>query len=368
MISKRDLLLRFLMLTCQVWEHCGWASEDRNLCFFQRMSHFSTYFLIFQLFVTYIHSYSIPTTFSLRGIKRMHFLKKSEMFFSPFIAHEHSHVLTSSFPLSLKTEKAKEEVSRSLIVSPQATLTSSSINLLKNCVGSAVFSVPFRVHSVIKDFKQFPLIIILISLLASWATYNFYLIGEVCRITKSKTYSEAWSKSVSRESKWLPQIILTLAPIIGCLANVIVLTDVLTRLLRVLNIPLIFCENRTAVVGLLCSVILFPICTIKDLSGLKNVSLMGLGGQAIATIILLWRMLDGSYGKNGRFLSSSNIGFAAKLYTQSGAAPEATTGGDLSKWFVLASLLSYCFVAHYNVSRPFSLSFALLSNVICFLS
>jgi hypothetical protein len=297
----------------------------------------------------------------------MRFLRKSEMLFSSFIANEDSRSPPSVFSMSMKTEKAKEEASRSLIVSSQATLMSSSINLLKNCVGSAVFSVPFRVHSVIKDLRQFPFIVLLISLIASWATYNFYLIGEVCRITKSKTYSEAWSKSVSPKTKWLPQVVLTLAPIIGCLANVIVLTDVLTRLLRVLNIPVMFSDNRAAVVGLLCSVILFPICIIKDLSGLKAVSLLGLGGQAIATIILLWRVLDGSYARNGRFLSSSNIGFIAKLYIQSGATPEITSGGDLSKWFVLASLLSYCFVTHYNVSILSKLFFLFIHSLVIFL-
>lgn len=260
---------------------------------------------------------------------------------------KYSNLNAATVSIPAKEEKTPSPVS----TIAQASLITSSINLLKNCVGAGVFSLNSKVNAITTNPQQYPSIVAMVLFMAAWAIHNFYILGETCKITKSKTFGEAWSKAVSSSTQWIVQFVVTVAPMISCLANVIVLTDVLKLILRVIGAPLALYENRVAVIGILCSVILYPICTVKDLSGLKSVSAIGLLGQAIATLSLGARLFDKSYTFGGKFYQTANIGPVARNFISNGALP-AATAVDTSQWFVLASLLSYCFVTHYNVRLP----------------
>ena len=112
----------------------------------------------------------------------------------------------------------------------------------------------------------------------------------------------------------------------------------------------------------------------------------GLSGQFAAMCALGIRLWDGSYAlPAGQFLPTASIPSSKpitsyffkphKLLTSSSVSVSATAGvvdrlrtlisglgvtgrrmtwsevvGNSEKWFVLASLLSYCYVTHYNVS------------------
>ena len=81
----------------------------------------------------------------------------------------------------------------------------SSVNLLKNMVGAGVFSLNSRVMAISSNPMAILPAAALITTMAAWATYNFYMVGETCRLTDSSTYSEAWSKTVSASSQWIIQ-------------------------------------------------------------------------------------------------------------------------------------------------------------------
>lgn len=53
------------------------------------------------------------------------------------------------------------------------------------------------------------------------------------------------------------------------------LTDVLTLALRVAGLPSILYLNRPFVIALLTAAVLYPVCSVKDLSGLKSTSVLG---------------------------------------------------------------------------------------------
>lgn len=229
-----------------------------------------------------------------------------------------------------------------------SSVTISSLNLMKNCVGAGVFSLNSRVTSI----SHRPDILIpasgLILLMAMWATYNFYMIGETCTITNSSTYGEAWGNTVSKGSQWIVQTVVVLAPIVSCLANTIVLTDILGLIMKSLGLPSIMYTNRNTVIAILGSTVLYPLCILKDLSALKSVSIIGLGGHLTAMAAFGIRLLDKSYAVGGKYYIGSVAEKAALL-------PKVTAPViDPSKWFILAALLSYCFVAHYNAPRYYS--------------
>ena len=80
---------------------------------------------------------------------------------------------------------------------------------------------------------------------------------------------------MSPSSSWIIQSVVTIAPMVGCLANTIVLTDVLTLALRVAGFPSFLYLHRPFVIALLTAVVLYPVCSVKDLSGLKSTSVLG---------------------------------------------------------------------------------------------
>jgi len=107
-------------------------------------------------------------------------------------------------------------------------------------------------------------------------------------------------------------------------------------------------SSRNSVILLLTTTILYPLCVQKDLSALKSVSAFGILGHLSAMGALGVRLWDKSYRVGGTFYKGSPLEKAATML-----AP-AVPAADWSKVFVLASLLSYCFVCHYNAPRYYS--------------
>lgn len=237
--------------------------------------------------------------------------------------------------ISLFDGAAKENLKPSS--TGKSSLPISSTNLLKNMVGAGVFSLNAKC-SAISPSAFVPASGVII-MMAAWATYNFYAIAETCKLMKCSTYGDAWGKTVSENSKWIIQAVVTIAPIVSCLANCIVLTDILGLVYRVLGAPLWMYSNRNTVIFLLSTTILYPLCVQKDLSALKSTSAFGIVGHLSAMAALGMRLKDGSYKAGGEFFKSS--------LQKSMLRPTE----DWSKMFVLASLLSYCFVCHYNAPR-----------------
>lgn len=57
----------------------------------------------------------------------------------------------------------------------------SSVNLLKNMLGAGVFSLNSRVAGISMNPITMLYVSMLVFTMASWATYNFYMVGETCR-------------------------------------------------------------------------------------------------------------------------------------------------------------------------------------------
>ena len=237
---------------------------------------------------------------------------------------------------------------------PSASLRVSSVNLLKNMVGAGVFSLNAKCTAI--GPAAFGPASALVLTMAAWATYNFYMIAETCKLTSTTTYSEAWGRTVSENSKWIIAAVVTIAPIVSCLANSIVLTDILGLVYRSLGAPAWMYTSRNTVIALLSSTILYPLCVQQDLSALRSVSAFGLLGHFSAMTALAVRLLDKSYVPGGAFYSAAagTVGTAPPLKQAAAVAAAAASKLDVSKLFVLASLLSYCFVCHYNAPRYYA--------------
>jgi hypothetical protein len=251
-------------------------------------------------------------------------------------------------------EQSKPSVAATTPAPGKATMFQSAVNLLKNCVGAGVFSLNSKVYSPVNNLP-IPAATALIATMASWATYNFHIIGETCKMTNSTSYGDAWANGVNEQSRWIVQAVIVVAPIVSCLAAMIVLTDIAGFVYRAAGLPATVYKNRNLVIATLATIVLYPLCILEDLSALKSVSAVGVLGHMTAMLALGLRIADKSYLPGGKFhadmLAASPFQPAAG---QAYATVSTGSAANMGQWFVLASLLSYCFVTHYNAPRYYS--------------
>jgi len=171
------------------------------------------------------------------------------------------------------------------------------------------------------------------------AAYSFSIIGKVCKETDSKSFMEAWEKTVSPNSAWLITGSITSLCFLASLAYSIILGDSFSSLFKTFNLPLLV-SNRSNSILLLTSLVLLPLCSLKSLSALAPFSLLGLGGTLFTAIFMVVRLFDGSYAPGGRFFTDLVL---KPSFQQRGGYKIASINS-----FVLLSMLSTSFVAHYN--------------------
>jgi hypothetical protein len=238
--------------------------------------------------------------------------------------------------------------------------TDSTINLTKNMLGAGVFSLSAKVAMVGGNTGILSPVSALIAGMAAWATYNFYTLSEVCRITNAPNYPEAWARTVSPKTKFITAFVIVMAPIIASLSNTIVLTEVLAMLMKSIGVPAAISGNRNVVIALLSSLVFYPLCIKQNLGNLKKASVFGIVGHLTAIGVMAKRAFDGSYAAGGAYYAGSAMQIAAKAAsTKAGAKAAAAAAApaaaaSLSSLFLVASMVSYCIVSHYNTPKYYN--------------
>lgn len=109
--------------------------------------------------------------------------------------------------------------------------------------------------------------------------------------------------------------------------------------MQTFKLPAIISERSNTILAL-AGLILLPLCSLKSLSALAPFSLLGLGGTLYTAIFMLVRYLDGSYVSGGEFFKDIVL---KPSFSKRGGYSVASFNA-----FVLVSMLSTSFVAHYN--------------------
>lgn len=268
--------------------------------------------------------------------------------------------------------ESNPSASTNVKIEKKSSLTSSTINLMKNTAGAGVFSLSGKLLSIksVPVNALVPRAVVLILLLATWAVYNFYTIIETCRLLNANSYDDCWGKSISIKSKWIIQGVVSFAPLIGIIANTIVLTDIFSSVLQSIGgYFAIIANTRNYVTILLCTLIIYPLCSLKDLSAMKSASIFGLIGNIVSMIALGIRAYDKSYLLGGLYapvaaaISTTTTAISTTTTATSILPASAAATGAIQlttsiakdsvvfQWAVFASLLSYCYVTHYNAPR-----------------
>ena len=237
-------------------------------------------------------------------------------------------------------------------------------NLLKNIVGSGGLSIPGGIAAFANAPSAMWSSIIVIWIMGIANAYSFSLLGRICAITKSNSYSMAWERTVGRRYGMKYQLfadgVVFGKAILGTWSFSIIIASTCAPLYRWL-------ENWFGIFGpanghanngseplssafVLVAITLFillPMCLSQRLASLSIFSAIGTLGTLVTISTMILRYLDGSYLEGGQFYDDLSLNQRPSFGTDKGASAFLTSFKSLT----LVSILSTGYVAHYNAPK-----------------
>jgi len=105
-----------------------------------------------------------------------------------------------------------------------------------------------------------------------FSAYNFSLIGRICALTGASSYTQAWQQTLGTHTAWIPALSCTVKTMFALLAYSIVLAETFVGFVKALGLGF----TRSQTLFGLTSIVLLPLCLMKNLSSLAPFSLMGI--------------------------------------------------------------------------------------------
>jgi Transmembrane amino acid transporter protein len=144
-------------------------------------------------------------------------------------------------------------------------------NLVKSVVGAGVLGLPAGIAAFGNaPSAMVPSMLLLVSIGCLAAT-GFCNIGTVCRKTAATSYKQAWSRSVSPQTAWMPAVACLMVTLCTVLTFSMILADTIPSILQtVAGIAI----GRTAALLGVTVLVIFPLCLLRSLSSLAPFSLL----------------------------------------------------------------------------------------------
>jgi len=158
-----------------------------------------------------------------------------------------------------------------------------------------------------------------------------------------KTISDAWGKAVHEKSKRAVLGLVLFKTCLACLCYSIIIGDSFSQIFASLGVSPGICSRSNVIVGL-SGLFIFPLCSLKNLDALKYTSILGLLGTLYTSLFMLLRYLDGSYAPGGRY-------YAVISPVLRPSFGDHTVQHSSYAVFILMSMISTAYVAHYNAPR-----------------
>jgi len=217
----------------------------------------------------------------------------------------------------------------------------SVFNLAKTILGAGVLSLPSGVAAFSDQKSGLVPASALLLAMGIISAYSFASIGRACRLHDTRGFSDAWAKSVGPSTAGIISSVITFKTFFACLAYSIIIGDSFTSLFKSFGFPGV---SRSQVILGLSSLVIFPLCMLKNMDALKTTSILGLGGIAYCALFMTVRLFDGSYRVGGKYFAD----LAAAVRPSFGARTSAPQPHVI---FVLISMISTAYVAHYNAPK-----------------
>ena len=223
-----------------------------------------------------------------------------------------------------------------------ASMSSLTFNLVKSIVGAGVLSLPAGIAA----FGNAPSAMIpasfLITIIGMLSCYGFSLIGRVCAYTGSTSYREAWEKSISKETSIIAAASCTFKTTCATMAYSMILADTFKAIFSSVGLNL---TRSNTLLGI-TSLVLLPLCLLKNLASLAPFSLLGIIGMGYTALAMGYRFLTKSYAfPAGKFLAD----ISTTLQPSFGNIGAAGVFNPSS--FILICMLSTAYMAHFNAPK-----------------
>ena len=160
--------------------------------------------------------------------------------------------------------------------------------------------------------------------------------------------TKAWDKTVGSETSWIPSVSCTFKTGCAILAYSMVLADSFKALLSTIGYDF----GRTNVLLGVTTLVLLPLCLMKNLSSLAPFSLAGIIGMMYTAMAMAIRYFGGTYklaagegSPAGKFLADV-AGDLQPAFGDKGASAVLN-----AKSFILICMLSTSFMAHFNAPK-----------------
>lgn len=249
-----------------------------------------------------------------------------------------------------------------------ASIANEVTNLVKNIVGAGGLSIPAGIAAFGSAPSAIVPAIVVILLMGLINAYSFSLLGRVCAVTQSKSYSLAWDRTVGRrhgtQYNWCVDWVVTGKALLGTWSFSIVIASTCQPLMQLVWVHLLGVGgggdgdtdvdtqarhgtviSKSQVLLVITAIVLLPLCILERLGSLAFFSVIGQMGTVITVVTMTVRYIDGTYLEGGKFygdLSDSH----RPLFGSNGAlaffSPQS---------LVLISILSTGYVAHYNAPK-----------------
>jgi len=224
-----------------------------------------------------------------------------------------------------------------------ATIPDEVFNLVKSIVGAGVLSLPAGIAA----FGNAPSALIpatfLTIAIGGISAYTFMLIARVCKMTGATSYADAWDKTRGTKTSWVIALSSALDCFMGNLSYSMILADSIRDLLSTFSIT----TTRTRSLIGVTTLILLPLCLVKNLATLAPFSLLGIIGMAYTSFAIGIRYFGGAYAAGGRFLPD----IAEALQPSFGST--GASGVMSANSLILVCMLSTAYIAHFNAPRFF---------------
>jgi amino acid permease len=261
-----------------------------------------------------------------------------------------------------------------------ASILNEITSLLKNIVGSGGLSLPAGIAAFGNHWTAIFPSIVVIFIMGIVNAYSFSLLGRVCHVTKSKTYGQAWDRTVGRRygTQYNVYVDATVAikSVLGAWSFSILMASTCTPLVKLGwkiwtgrhhddtdggggNVTTTMLESesqddsvdfvlRAQVLLVITIAVILPMCLLERIGSLVVCSAIGQIGTLVTIFTMIVRYFDGTYHEGGKFYNDLPTELRPKFGTDKGAlaffSPQS---------LLLVSILSTGYVAHYNAPKYF---------------
>ena len=232
-------------------------------------------------------------------------------------------------------EQEQAQSSHAAVDEGTAGLLPSTFNLVKSTVGSGVLSLPMGLGSVSSSPTAVAPAIAVLALACAISGYCFTMVARVCQATGSKSWTEAWSKSVGESSAWIPPSLISLLTVSISIQYTMVMGSSFSSLFFAWGLPPLL-ATRTGAILLLTVGGTLPLSMLPSLSALSFTSFLGVSALLYTAGFMVVRMP--AYAAGSVLYAAVPPALQPKFDSVLAFSP---------KVFVLISMLASAFLCHF---------------------